>query len=169
MDQSSIRFQGMEIPLFSLLVLGPIFLLRSSDCYGHKVKVKIGLLQSVEDEEHGLLLEKLVKSYNSNKIVSGRKNGENLVFDQVVAIVSKNDSFLTTKSVCQLVNKKVLAVFGLNLDSVADNAASVLSYLGIPFIQINPSLIWSSQRPHHDLGSSINIFPSRSQLIDVST
>ena len=41
-------------------------------------------------------------------------------------------------SVCQLLEKDVVAVLGVDIGPMDQMVASVLSYVGIPFVQINP-------------------------------
>ena len=64
--------------------------------------------------------------------------------------------------VCQLVEKDVMGVMGFGLDSMDSVVASTLNYIGVPFIQVNPSFLWSIQKTKY--GTSVNLFPDRTVL-----
>ena len=66
---------------------------------------------------------------------------------------------------CQLVEKNVQAVLGVELGSMDQNVASILNYLGLPLVQVNPSHLWSVQKTQY--GSSVNLFPDRKTLSQV--
>jgi len=55
-----------------------------------------------------------------------------------------------------------VAVLGVDIGPMDQMVASVLSYVGIPFVQINPSFLWSTQKTKY--GASINLFPDRNVL-----
>ncbi len=66
---------------------------------------------------------------------------------------------------CQLVEKQVVAVIGLNPGQLANEIASILSYVGLPLVQINPSLLWPEEKSHYD--NSVNMYPSRRVISEV--
>ena len=68
-------------------------------------------------------------------------------------------------TVCQFVQKGTVAVFGIDLALQGDYVASILNYHGIPFIQSNPTVLWSTSKTKY--GTSINLFPSRIMLMKV--
>lgn len=90
------------------------------------------------------------------------------VFNPVVAYVSKNDSFLTAKTVCDLVGRKgVVASLGHSLGpSAFDVSSSVLAYFGIPLIRADSDMAWTKQRTAQGTanGHSLNVYPSRDSL-----
>ncbi len=65
-------------------------------------------------------------------------------------------------SVCQLIENEVIGVIGLDLKNLDDQVASILSFVGIPFLQANPSLSWDNEKSQFN--STINFYPSRKVL-----
>ena len=70
--------------------------------------------------------------------------------------------FLCLQKVCQLIERDVLAVIGVDLKSLDKQVASILNYFGLPFLQINPSLAWNNEQTNYN--TSINLYPSRKVL-----
>ena len=81
------------------------------------------------------------------------------------AVCKKHRFFLFP--VCRMVEREAMAVLGFDLGpSASDLVASILNYVGLPLIQVNPSLLWSIQKTR--FGGSTNIFPNRLALSQVS-
>ena len=107
-----------------------------------------------------------------------RFNGQQLrdspfVFDPKTTYFSRNDSFLSAKAACQLIENGAMAAYATvsaggdgGLDAQGDGLASVFNFFGIPFLQANPSMLWEQQKTKY--GSEINIFPARQSLTMVS-
>ena len=70
--------------------------------------------------------------------------------------------FLCLQKVCQLIERDVLAVIGVDLKSLDKQVASILNFFGLPFLQINPSLAWDNEQTNYN--TSINLYPSRKVL-----
>ena len=66
------------------------------------------------------------------------------------------------QKVCQLIERDVLAVIGVDLKSLDKQVASILNFFGLPFLQINPSLAWDNEQTNYN--TSINLYPSRKVL-----
>ncbi|TRY76252.1 hypothetical protein TCAL_05326, partial [Tigriopus californicus] len=103
-------------------------------------------------------VEKAFVDFNTQKILQESK----LFLHPELAYVSHNDTFLTSKSVCHLIEKHCMMVYGANLNNLGEISASTLNFFGIPFVQSNPSLLWNHQ--HHQFETSMNLFPKRSTL-----
>ena len=90
---------------------------------------------------------------------------KNYHLEPVFADVSHNDTFLSLKSVCQLVEQDVVAVIGIDLNNLDNQVASILNFFGIPLLQVNPGLLWENQKTLYN--SSVNLYPSRKVLAQV--
>ena len=113
------------------------------------------------------LLKKSMKSLSLKMRLESQRNPRNSQYslEPVTADVSHLDPFLTTKSVCQLIENDVMAVVGVNLGHMDQHIASILSYVGVPFLQINPSLQW--ENAYTKFNTSLNLYPSRKILAEV--
>ena len=98
----------------------------------------------------------LIKSKNGKK-----KFSKNLSFKNC-----QSNFYCNSISVCQLIERDVIAVIGVNLKSLDKQVASILNYFGIPFLQINPSLGWDNEQTLYN--SSVNLYPSRKILSQAS-
>ena len=108
------------------------------------------------------LLKKSIDRFSGSAALLSK----NYHLEPVFAQVSHNDTFMSLKSVCQLVEHgDVLAVIGINLENLDNQIASMLNYFGIPLMQINPGLLWENQWTKYN--SSINLYPSRKVLSEV--
>ena len=140
---------------------------------GRTQRIKVGIL--VQDVTPASVVERYEKHVE-------RFNGQQLrdspfVFEPKTTYFSRNDSFLSAKSACQLVENGAMAAYatatpigaggGGGLDAQGDNLASVFNFFGIPFLQANPSLLWDQQKTKY--GAEVNIFPARPSLTKVST
>ena len=115
------------------------------------------------------LLKKSIDNFSvKTKLKAPTKNlhESHYTIEPIFADVSHMDPFLTTKSVCQLIEKDVMAVFGVHMGTLDQQIASILSYVGIPFLQINPSFQWENAITKYN--SSLNLYPSRKILAQVS-
>ena len=115
------------------------------------------------------LLKKSIDNFSvKTKLKAPSKNlhESHYTIEPIFADVSHMDPFLTTKSVCQLIEKDVMAVVGVHLGTLDQQIASILSYVGIPFLQINPSFQWENAITKYN--SSLNLYPSRKILAQVS-
>ena len=116
------------------------------------------------------LLKKTIQHFSvKTKLSSSNSNdddtSQHYVLEPIFADVSHLDSFLTTKSLCQLIDKDVMAVIGINMENLDQQISSILSYVGIPFLQINPSIQWENSILKYN--SSVNLYPSRKILAQV--
>ena len=113
------------------------------------------------------LLKKSMQSLSLKMRLESQRNPRNSQYslEPVTADVSHLDPFLTTKSVCQLIDNDVMAVVGVNLGHLDQQIASILSYVGVPFLQINPSLQW--ENAYTKFNTSLNLYPSRKILAEV--
>ena len=107
------------------------------------------------------LLKKSIDRFSGSAALLSK----NYHLEPVFAQVSHEDTFLSVKSVCQLVERDVVAVIGIDLENLDNQVASILNYFGIPFLQINPGFLWQNQRTKYN--SSINMYPSRKVLAEV--
>ena len=64
-----------------------------------------------------------------------------------------------------LIDNDVMAVVGVNLGHMDQQIASILSYVGVPFLHINPSLQW--ENAYTKFNTSLNLYPSRKILAEV--
>ena len=106
-----------------------------------------------------------VKTKLSSSNSNDDDTSQHYVLEPIFADVSHLDSFLTTKSLCQLIDKDVMAVIGINMENLDQQISSILSYVGIPFLQINPSIQWENSILKYN--SSVNLYPSRKILAQV--
>ena len=115
------------------------------------------------------LLKKTIQHFSVKTKLSSNSNDDDVsqhyVLEPIFADVSHLDSFLTTKSLCQLIDKDVMAVIGINMENLDQHISSILSYVGIPFLQINPSIQWENSILKYN--SSVNLYPSRKILAQV--
>ena len=115
------------------------------------------------------LLKKTIQHFSVKTKLSFNSNDDDVsqhyVLEPIFADVSHLDSFLTTKSLCQLIDKDVMAVIGINMENLDQHISSILSYVGIPFLQINPSIQWENSILKYN--SSVNLYPSRKILAQV--
>ena len=65
-------------------------------------------------------------------------------------------------SVCQLIERDIVAVIGVNLKNLDQQVSSILNYFGIPMLQINPSLAWDNEKTGYN--TTVNLYPSRKVL-----
>ena len=110
------------------------------------------------------LLKKSIQHFSVKTKLSD-PNDSHYILEPIFADISHLDSFLTTKSLCQLIDKDVMAVIGINLENLDQHISSILSYVGIPFLQINPSMQWENSILKYN--SSVNLYPSRKILAQV--
>ena len=103
--------------------------------------------------------QKIVARYNGQKLRDTK-----WAFEPMVTYFSRNDTFLSAKSACQLVENGAMAAYmdAGSAGAQGDNLASVFNFFGIPFIQSNPSLLWDQEQTKY--GAEVNIFPSRQSL-----